>query len=1528
MTYADGVCHQVRIRRNGSKPSLIRSLTNLVSDLSIYVSDLFNRAQANQNILRVSDNRPTVDQIRDLMDIKTPERTPLIITDPQNQQSTNSGITDVAGTYVESINFDGITVNDEQANATAGGFDISLPIDDDVFAIGAVADYGRRSYSAQILIEIDSDSPVVVSAASTSSTSVVIQFNEPMSDNSIASTANFNIVRDDNNGTLPVSAVQFVDESQSSVLLSTGLQSDVDYMVTVVNVTDQAGNTISGRLEEVEGEPSIAFFVGTAPTGDEVIDSDGDGILDHIELDGWPVIIVRTDGTTETIIVTSDPFNADTDGDGIPDSEERHAGSNPRSNDTDGDTLSDYDEWNIIYSNPVDQDTDDDGIQDGFEYLFFKTSPILADTDGDQIDDPTELAAGNRNPLVADLPSPDISVGNVNLQLDTRFTFTDEEGTQRTDDKTVETTLSQGEDSSFSSANEASTSNTLQFSESISTTIGYEVSAKAQFGTDPSIGGEVKHSGSVTTAFGSEQGSEKGSTNSFGEESSQNSEETYHDSLTSSLSKSATETVTREVLGASMKVDLTIANAGDIPFTVSNLELTAQTQDPRNRRRLIPVASLTPENASLGSVNIGVLGDPSRGPFVFSTGSENVFPQEIEELMKSPRGLVIQLANFDIVDQEGNNFAYSSQEVLDRTVGITFDSGNGGNESYRVATASEHDENTGEPVGITMARALEIAGFSRYATVRDGGNGIVETLANGDDDQSQALFSTIEPLTTFITVGDNEELDTIILGGDDVIIEADYETELFGETSFLIDGGNGINDTQAPTLTTLDPNNDDVGISTYQSIVEPGQILVRPGPNEVIDTIPNQDLAGNPTIRPDLGPDYAPDDIIIPAGPKREVLVRFRDTVASADELKFWVLFSENQVVGVNLDDLVLRSGQQYDFAYIQDADEDGVWAREEYLHGSSDNKTNTDGCDQDFPPNPCDTLGDFAEIQTGWYVQLKSSLQGYQVYSNPNQGDSDRDGLTDATEMACGLDPRQRDTDLDGLSDKQELLGLQILDGDYVYMASIDPDDIADEVIISVYAGDEPTILPESLSSAPVYVNHPLNAACDAALLIDSALQNDINMGKLPNGFMLNSGYATDPLDADTDGDFINDLEELQLGLHPNDSSDAGDFLDDDGDGLPNSLERNGWEVRINGAATGTVKRSEPDKVDTDSDRLPDLLEYFLGSDPSNPDTDGDGISDTDEYKNDGLGCVGVPSGECEEFRDSVTMGYARFEQECEAAEVCSISAIESDLSAAISRQLGTNLNQSDTDGDGVDDNIELSARTIQVDGLDIGGILSDPLAVDTDGDDVDDGDEYDEGTNPNVADTDGDGRNDRAEIDNGFTDATYRDKQITVDVLRFKFRVETNNLTFSVLGQSYCSQTNGNTGDGNGGINEVVRLASNFTNNPLPTTYPYNLGCANPRIVNKQVIKFNEVRRITMRGLLNSNASLPNGGTLCTPEKFIEIGYNTPTGDIDTEFANPSAYGNGGFVNEDSSDDLINRCSGNDSRNRFSVQFRFSEG
>ncbi|MBI4822437.1 MAG: thrombospondin type 3 repeat-containing protein [Deltaproteobacteria bacterium] len=113
-------------------------------------------------------------------------------------------------------------------------------------------------------------------------------------------------------------------------------------------------------------------------TGDE----DGDGIPNY--LDPEHTIQDRdSDGISDDVEETigTDPDDADTDDDGIPDGQEIDAGS-PTRYDPRADT------------DPLDADTDDDGISDGEEIVAgtdgFVTNPLNPDTDGDGLKDGVE----------------------------------------------------------------------------------------------------------------------------------------------------------------------------------------------------------------------------------------------------------------------------------------------------------------------------------------------------------------------------------------------------------------------------------------------------------------------------------------------------------------------------------------------------------------------------------------------------------------------------------------------------------------------------------------------------------------------------------------------------------------------------------------------------------------------------------------------------------------------------------------------------------------------------------------------------------------------------------------------------------------------------------------------------------------------------------------------------------------------------------------------------------------------------------
>ena len=90
---------------------------------------------------------------------------------------------------------------------------------------------------------------------------------------------------------------------------------------------------------------------------------------------------------------------------------------------------------------------------------------------------------------------------------------------------------------------------------------------------------------------------------------------------------------------------------------------------------------------------------------------------------------------------------------------------------------------------------------------------------------------------------------------------------------------------------------------------------------------------------------------------------------------------------------------------------------------------------------------------------------------------------------------------------------------------------------------------------------------------------------------------YFTNPLVADTDGDGMPDDVEVSIGTHPCSA-------DTDGDGMPD-----GWEVE-----NGLNPLVDDSALDPDGDGLSNFSEYGLETNPAEADTDEDGIGDREE--------------------------------------------------------------------------------------------------------------------------------------------------------------------------------------------------------------------------------------------------------------------------------------------------------------------------
>ncbi len=86
--------------------------------------------------------------------------------------------------------------------------------------------------------------------------------------------------------------------------------------------------------------------------------------------------------------------DADDDGDGLTNAEERRLGTNPTNPDTDEDGLTDGAEVRRLRTDPLNPDSDGDLLKDGDEVYIYFTDPLNPDTDGDGFTDFEEVRAG------------------------------------------------------------------------------------------------------------------------------------------------------------------------------------------------------------------------------------------------------------------------------------------------------------------------------------------------------------------------------------------------------------------------------------------------------------------------------------------------------------------------------------------------------------------------------------------------------------------------------------------------------------------------------------------------------------------------------------------------------------------------------------------------------------------------------------------------------------------------------------------------------------------------------------------------------------------------------------------------------------------------------------------------------------------------------------------------------------------------------------------------------------------------------
>ena len=170
-------------------------------------------------------------------------------------------------------------------------------------------------------------------------------------------------------------------------------------------VYDVGGSLVDGA-EDV-GDEVVAWFEGDEPPEDRVTDSDGDGLTDwherHVSGTDPSLWDSDRDGSNdgEEVGLGTNPWLEDSDDDGLFDGSEGVWGTNPLGSDSDGDGISDGLEVKVFGTSPTAVDSDGDGLSDLAEVRVYRTDPRQDDSDGDGLGDGTEVGEGF-DPRLAD----------------------------------------------------------------------------------------------------------------------------------------------------------------------------------------------------------------------------------------------------------------------------------------------------------------------------------------------------------------------------------------------------------------------------------------------------------------------------------------------------------------------------------------------------------------------------------------------------------------------------------------------------------------------------------------------------------------------------------------------------------------------------------------------------------------------------------------------------------------------------------------------------------------------------------------------------------------------------------------------------------------------------------------------------------------------------------------------------------------------------------------------------------------------
>ena len=453
------------------------------------------------------------------------------------------------------------------------------------------------------------------------------------------------------------------------------------------------------------------------------LDTDGDGLTDEQEIEGWDIWVdyfgvgLGTDVSEDAPgfhSVNSDPWVSDTDADGLDDYQEYLMSSDPRKADTDEDGLSDGDEAHRWRTSPITVDTDGDArgpggdlvpnsqLFDGAELKLRSgggwlptpavdaTSPTLADTDGDGRTDYEELDSTMRNPAIADLPAVELEVvDDVDVRLN------------------IEYAEEQGTTTEYSSSFTSGHTDTTHWNTGGALEVGWGISIMS--GTEGKVGipsSEVTQKLEVTNNFNV----------SYTQNWEVGAEHAVEFQEENSRMENKSQTHTETASSGSISAGIVLNNTGPVSYHLDNLGMTVrlferdvQSGDPASPGSYKTLATLKP------ALDDGVTLAPGQSTPVIQVSATDINVDRLKGFFADPHALHLEEAYCDLETAEGLNYAFLEEVTRARTAVIVVDFGDGEWHKYRFATNVNRLPD-GEYAGIRMGDALALLGVD-YRTV-------------------------------------------------------------------------------------------------------------------------------------------------------------------------------------------------------------------------------------------------------------------------------------------------------------------------------------------------------------------------------------------------------------------------------------------------------------------------------------------------------------------------------------------------------------------------------------------------------------------------------------------------------------------------------------------------------------------------------------------------------------------------------------------------------------------------------------------